>query len=225
MPIHDLLPGKARYAIAVLLGAFMTVHAGGEPTARPVVLEVIVKFSAASDLGRQVSRMLQANTVDMSRFDEPLRELEASLRIPLEPAGITSGREIILRVREAEALERVKEACTNDPNVAHAEVRELQAGNPMLASHRLLVDFADSSREARLVREAARDDDKRDELRALAEKLAAPSTIPVHADAESGDRLGIILDRSSLLESLVERLKGMAQVEYVQANTLLQPMQ
>ena len=49
--------------------------------------------------------------------------------------------------------------------------------------------------------------------------------MPVRGSVESEDRLVLDLDRFALLTSLVSRLQATASVEYVQANSLMQPAQ
>lgn len=210
----------ARDLGAVLLTSLAMMPASGETA---MTLEAIVKFSSTSSMGREIGRMLDEGSSALERLSEPIDSLEGTIGIPLEARGITSGRELVVGIREDAWLGAVERACREQEAVATAALVDVRSDSSLLATHRVEVRLAASTPERRVIAAAYPEAPRSDRVQALAEALAAPSGVPVDGAALAEDRLGLTIARRAAVTMLLERLRASDSVEYAQANVLLRP--
>jgi hypothetical protein len=191
---------------------------------RSVTLEMIVKFADDSDAGRRIGRIIKEHTGDPSMLTGVQEHLRQSTGFVLIPERITSGRELILRIPEKPALEKVKQTLAKRPEVVSAELAAIQSDNPRLAESMLLLRFGESGDENELLQKAYADDAYGARVQVLATELCAGSDVPVLGNAQESAVLTISLDRYALLEQLTARLNALDDVDYAQPNSTVQFM-
>lgn len=209
--------------VALLTGCLVTsAEAQVEIAVQSAVLEIIVKFSDASEAGRLVNRYIDKNFQDLGELAEIADQLHASTGFVLTPERVTSGRELVVGIPERPLLEKVRAAVIERAEVSAAEIVTIQTNNPRLTQAQLLVSFRQLTDEAELLKNAFGEDTYDERVRALAAELCAPSGVPVHGDSESGDVLAVIVNRFDLLETIVAQLKSLDYVDYAQPNATVQ---
>ena len=210
-------------ALLACAAAAMAVAEPG-PASRPASLEIIVKFTPASDAGRRILATLDKDPQDLSGLRALQRELEQSTGFVLVPVRITSGRELLVSIPEAPALEKVRQSVNKRPQISSASLIALQEQNPRLAQSMLLVRFRPGSAESELLDKARADDTRAAAVQALAADLGADSGVPLLGSTRADGALALELDRQALLRELVARLQSLPDVAYAQANAGVQIM-
>jgi hypothetical protein len=140
------------------------------------------------------------------------------------PERVTSGREVIFRVPEKRALEKVKQTVSMRPEIASAELSVIQNENPRLPESVLLLRFRESSDESELLRKAYAEDAYNERVQTLTTTVCAASDVPVLGAAQASAGLAVTVDRYALLEKLVARLNELNDVDYAQPNSTVQFM-
>jgi hypothetical protein len=208
----------SKLSAAALLACAAAAAADTVQSSRSISLEIIVKFSHTSDVGRRVLETLEDNPQDLGRLGNLQHELQQSTGFVMIPVRITSGRELLLRVPEAPALDKLRRFVAKRPQIASAALIAIQEQNPRLAQSMLLVRFRPGSTERELLAKAHADDAHAAAVQALAAELCAGSGVPVLGSARADGALALELDRQALLKEIVERLNGLAEVDYAQPN-------
>lgn len=217
---------RANVYVAALIACAATAAAVADSSqsSRSITLEIIVKFSRDSDTGRRILDMLENDPQELDRLGDLGGALRQSTGFELVPVRITSGRELLLRVPEAPALEKVKQTVTRHPQVSSAALIAIQDENPRLPQSMLLVHFHPSTAESELLGKAYASDAYAADVQALTAGICAGSGVPVLGSARAGAVLAIQVDRKALLDELVTRLKSLAEVDYAQPNASVEPM-
>jgi hypothetical protein len=217
--------GRPLYLLA-LLACIMTSVAWAQSgfASAAVPLELIVKFSRDSEVGRRIDDIINANPADLSRLSDLQGQLLQSTGFILIPERVTSGQELILRVPEEPLLEEVKKTLAAQQGIASAELVAIQNQNPRLPESKLLVRFPPSAGESALLNKALADPAYHAQIQALTLRLCAPSDIPVLGSVDAADTLTVTVDRYALLEKLVGQLNALADVDYAQPNSTVQFM-
>lgn len=212
--------------VAVLAGCCMIAPRAADADAAPqsVVLEVIVKFSNDSDLGRRIGKLMGEHPMDPGALADLKAPLRASTGLALTPVSVTSGRELLVRIEETPLLERVKQSLESQPEVDSATMVAAQDENPRLPRSMLLVRFPAASDAAALMKTAHGDGGHDAAVQALAAKLCAGSGVPVLGTAQQDARLAVTLDRYRLLGQVTAQFGRLDDVDYAQPNAILQLM-
>lgn len=218
--------GKLRNFVSCLmvatLPAFALVapaSAESGPIPAPVGLEILVKFTDASDAHRRVKRSLDEYPQNLSTLAAVGDRLHRSTGFVLIPERVTSGAEIIVRVSERPLLETVMKTVSERQEVSSVELVELQRRNPYLPRSQLLLRFRETGDESNLLARAYTDQTYAGRVQALTTKLCAASGVPVLGSPETGAALAVTVDRNALMEMLVPRLNELDYVDYAQPNS------
>lgn len=226
-PMMRTLRNVAQCAVVAALpgcGMVATASAESGPPPRSTNLEIIVKFSDASDAGQEVQRTLDQQPQDSSTLAALRDRLYRSTGFVLIPERVTSGAELIVRVSERPLLETVMNTVTGKEEVSGAKLVESQQQNPRLPQALLLLHFREYSDEAVLLAKAYGDQAYAGRVQALTTKLCAESGVPVLGNPETASVLAVTVDRHALLRTLVSQLNDLDYVDYAQPNSTVQFM-
>jgi len=179
--------------------------------------EVIVKFKSMSKAGECVSTAAKENDIRNESLVSFSRELSKDLGTPVEATQLTSGGEVVLGVQFAELAANLAALLKARPQVTRSwEIKARESPAPSSTRSDVGVAFAASSREAQVLAQGSAVPHA--ELKPFLEGLEHDFGSKLRARVDGEKNLVLGIDEEALTLTLVERLKGRADVEYAQPN-------
>ena len=204
-----LTPGLALAALLVL-AAHAPASAFSSPprAAAPIVSgDLIVKFRDTSADGVLLAAVL-GGTQTVEAAAPLAARLSEVLGVPLKLVQVTSGREALLAIDRDSLQRSLAQRAAREVGVVRALAAPVAPAAPALPADQLTV-------RVELTPQAA--------PQALAARLASGSLLRPRLHGESNGTALLSYDMAGLTQTLLERLKQQADVEYAQANRLLKP--
>jgi hypothetical protein len=197
--------------------------AAGQEAPPPSTREFIVKFKPGSAGDRAAAEAMQDPSRQPGAFAGLSESLGRDTGIPVHISAVTSGREIVMAVDAAAVTSTVVAALTERPDVVRAIPLDMD-GTPhaILRDPVIAVEFtADSPIGRRLASGRPEPLSEDPAFRELQDGIARIAGVP---PAPLPNAAAFTLDVGRLTTELGDRLKQRTDVEYVQPNTLVQPL-
>lgn len=194
------------------------------PAPAAVAGDLIVKFKAPSESGRQLALAARGDGMPGKNLVAMATQLSAALGVSLTAVRVTSGHELVLTVDRAKLLESIARQLSRDPVVS--AVSPLETAETVLPATHIdfRIELMAGSEAQRQVRQAAASGSRLTRATdALVAKLAAGIAPPPTGHVDKQGRLIIRFDVMRLTRDLVARLQARADVDYAQPSQLVKP--
>jgi carboxylesterase type B len=202
--------------------SLITVQANDRPTF--VAGDLIVKFTAASESGTLVTRVMQGDQTADRQLAALAARLSQELGVTVAAVRVTSGNELVLSVDRDRLAQSLKQVVTRDPAVRAATRIDPPKTVLPAAQLALALDLRRDSEAGRLVRRTARAGQQTsNEIEALVKKLCAGAVPQPSGRVGNRNQLVLTIDIAALTLDLVERLKRRPDVEYAQPSQIVKP--
>jgi hypothetical protein len=212
-----------RIAATLLLTALAGQPAAGQEAPPASTREFIVKFEAGSEGDRAAAEAMQDPSRQPAAFAKLSERLVGETGIPVHVSAVTSGRELVMAVDAAAVTSAVVASLRERPDVVRAIAMDMD-GTPQAIPRDpvIAVEFtADSPIGRRLAAGRPERLSEDPAFRQLQDGIARLAGVPL---APLPNAAAFTLDVGRLTTELGDRLKQRADVEYVQPNTLVQPL-
>lgn len=228
-PLSDVRP----FGVAIYLFAIGGLVAAPSCTSSPLLSrstpsmtpEVIVKFAAASPLGKAITDQPGRPVGENPAIQSGVKSLSRSLSIPLTAKNITSGSELVLEIDARSMRSMLRERLEKYPSVS--TVRDIDVDQKPIVpqiGEELAVGFLPKARESKTLDEASACKNPTECLAPVVAKLAKITGYALKGRLIRGRRLAVGIDLDATVKDLVARLKGHRDVEYAQPNFVMRPM-
>lgn len=199
-----------------------TVQANDKPTF--VAGDLIVKFTAASEPGTLVARVMQGDQAADQQLAALAARLSQELGVTVAPVRVTSGNELVLSVDRDRLAQSLRQVVTRDPAVRAATRIDPPKTVLPAAEIALALDLHHDSEAGRQVHRSARAGKQTsNEIEALVKKLCAGADPQPTGRVSNRGQLVLSIDIVTLTLDLVERLKRRPDVEYAQPSHIVKP--
>lgn len=215
--------GRRVGAALLFAAALAGQQAVGQETPPASTREFIVKFKPGSEGDRVAAEAMQQPSSQTAAFADVAAALGGETGIPVHIAAVTSGRELVMAVDAAAVTSAAVAALTERPDVVRAIPPDMD-GTPQATPRDpvIAVEFAADSPIGRRLA-AGRPEPLAEDpaFRDLQDDIARVAGVPLTALPNA---VAFTLDIGRLTTEFGDRLKQRTDVEYVQPNTLLQPL-
>ena len=194
---------------------------GGVLTTSPPFVpgEVLLHFISGSAGNDAVEKALQVTPPDLQALASIAGELQAATRIPLKATRVASGNWVVLAVEPGALANRAASDLRARKNIESVEVVTLEPlpQGLMPKPKGLQIRFTSRSPESEIIsKKMSGAEDPR--FARLIGELSEALGLPLKGYVGDGDRLVLEIDLGALTPILVERLKALPDVEFVQPN-------
>lgn len=208
--------------LTLVLGLAGVVHAANYPPA--LTGDVIIKFTDKSQAGQLMAEALHSDSNQHAPLQTMARQLSAEMDVPLSALRLTSGRELVVSIDRPVLARSLKERLLREPAVQRVIV--LETGKTVLPAGELAVRVnlrSDSIVQRQVQRDRHAGQRTSVELDKQVAGLVSGVAPRPSAHIDNHGRLILTLDIAELIDDLIIRLKGRADVVYAQANLVVRP--
>ena len=199
---------------------------GQVPSQASGTAQVIVKFAETSPLGKIIKETRDRTPAENERLMKEVAALSEALSMPLIAKSITSGSELVLAIDVKKILADLRKELQAYPGVS--KVSETSNDRKPIfpqVSEEIAVAFSPAAPESTTLAHAGNCANPNDCIQPLVASLSAKTGYQLRGRLLRGRRLGVAIDLGETTQVLMERFKQRDDVEYVQPDFLLRPME
>lgn len=194
---------------------------GGALTNTPAFIpgEVLVRFMPGSAGDAAVEKALQVVPPDIQKLAPIVNELQTASRIPLKASRLASGRWVVLAVDSDQLSDRAAGDLRRCKHIDSIEVIDQETPPPSLMPKpkSLRIRFTSQSAESEVLSKVMGGTGNKP-FEKLIRELSDTLGLPLKGHVQNRDRLILEIDLAALTVILVERLRTVSGVGFVQPN-------